>query len=1293
MNDRHLGNWAARLRGGLCGVVFLGSLPWAAEAIVKPAAVFSDHMVLQRDSPSKIWGTSAPQESVTVEFAGQKKNATADAGGNWCVCLDPLAASADPRVMAVSGTASGDAIKIQDVLVGEVWVIAGGLPVAQRLIHLLPNVDQAVTAAKAEPVEPRLRVFSAKPKVDREVQAGTDGSWLIAEARSMHELPADGYYVGRRLVAELGVPVGVVSIAMAWPGQPIETWMSREALAKNPAARPILDYYAGDVWKMRAVGTYEERVKAWMDYCQKLPLNPPPKPEPSEKPESLVGQEPSAVWNAMVAPLTRLAVRGVVWDHGEDDGGPRGGVGSLQRAVQYGQLLPGLIADWRQAFGNPELPFAVVQLRPFFNSKPHGISTWLAAEMRDAQREGAVAAKAAYVVSIDLPKDPHPREVCPRIADALLAKAYKKAGLAVDGPECVGAEIVGNKVILRFRNAEGGLLAKGGGPLSGFALASAERFRWVWADAVIKGDTVEVSAPAVEKPEGVRYAYQDLPERGANLCNAAGCPAAPFRTDIQPTCTGEALNPGVKRRGPARSDFVEDPRLPRILILGDSITSHYFYGVRDQLRSRANVLGEAGTEKGAWVDTARFYRADWASRGDDLKNFLAERGPFDIVHFNNGIHNFARAKPGDEVPYAEQLRKVVATIRASGAVCLFANSTGTIGDNKIPNSPNYLTNCKAFNAAAEKVMAELGVPVTDIFGATQPRIEELISQDLVHFKGEAGAIMAAAIVARLHETLDKLAAEKGAVCDVVVYGGTAAGVAAAVQACRMGCSVVLVEPTRRLGGLSSGGLGQTDIGNKAAIGGLARQFYRDVFTHYDDPAAWIWQQRKQYRDGGQTRTDSGEDAMWTFEPSVALNIFKTWIKTNNIEVVYGERLDRAAGVALTRSVPWRILSVKMESGRTFRGKVFIDATYEGDLMAAAKVSYTVGREANEQYGETLNGVQATLDVKHRHHRFVPRVDPYVEKGKQESGLLPFLDPAGPGTEGAGDRRVQAYCYRMCLTDKPENRIPFFKPEGYDPLWYELLLRNFEAGEAGMPWINSAMPNCKTDTNNRTGFSTDFIGQNYDYPEASYAEREKIAARHRLYQQGLMWTLANHPRVPEKIRTEVARWGMCRDEFAEGLGWQEQLYVREARRMVSDLVMTQHHCQGREHATDPVGLAAYGMDSHNVQRYVDKEGHAQNEGDVEVGGFDPYPIGYRAIVPKKSECSNLLVPVCVSASHIAYGSIRMEPVFMVLGQSAATAAFLAIQQNVAVQDVDGTKLRERLLADGQILSWEPKADGK
>ena len=528
-------------------------------------------------------------------------------------------------------------------------------------------------------------------------------------------------------------------------------------------------------------------------------------------------------------------------------------------------------------------------------------------------------------------------------------------------------------------------------------------------------------------------------------------------------------------------------------------------------------------------------------------------------------------------------------------------------------------------------------------------------------------------------------ADSPTVYDVVVYGGTSGGIAAAVQVRRMDGSVIVIDPDGRVGGLTTGGLGQTDIGNKAVIGGISREFYQRVRKHYDNPDSWVWQEKSQYRDGGQTRTAEGEDAMWTFEPSAALSIMNGFIEESDFPVVQG-RLKRSSkddpkpGPGTTME-DGRLVSIELEDGTTIRGKMFIDATYEGDLLAEAGVEYVVGREANSEFNETLNGVQTKNATK---HQFRESVDPYVEAGNPDSGLLPFIDPEGPGEEGAGDNRVQAYCFRMCLTDHPDNRIPFAKPDDYDEQNYELLLRNFEAGEDGFPWINSAMPNRKTDTNNRTGFSTDFIGQNYDFPDASYDERERIRERHRSYQQGLMWTLANHPRVPDKIRNEVARWGTCKDEFAREDGWQQQLYVREARRMRGKTVMTQAHCQGKEVADKSVGMAAYTMDSHNVQRHVSADGHARNEGDVQVGGFPPYPIDYGAIVPKQDQCENLLVPVCLSATHIAFGSIRMEPVFMVLGQSAATAAMHAIEEDVAVQNVDYPKLRKKLLEDGQVL---------
>ncbi|MEQ9407482.1 MAG: FAD-dependent oxidoreductase [Fuerstiella sp.] len=517
--------------------------------------------------------------------------------------------------------------------------------------------------------------------------------------------------------------------------------------------------------------------------------------------------------------------------------------------------------------------------------------------------------------------------------------------------------------------------------------------------------------------------------------------------------------------------------------------------------------------------------------------------------------------------------------------------------------------------------------------------------------------------------------------DVVIYGGTSAGIAAAVQVKRMGQSVVVIEPSGRIGGLTTGGLGQTDIGNKAAIGGVSREFYQRVRNHYQNESSWKWQRQDQYRSAGQSRTGTQEDTMWTFEPSAALIVMQSFVDEYRIPVVYRERLDRSErGVQKTGS---RITSIRMESGRTFSGKVFLDTTYEGDLLGAAGVACTVGREANAQYDETLSGVQTKRAV---HHQFVPGVDPYVVKGDPSSGLLPGIDPAGPGTEGHGDRRVQAYCFRMCLTDHPDNRIPFSKPDDYDESNYELLFRNFEAGAKNIPWANSAMPNRKTDVNNNKGFSTDFIGQNYDYPEAGYEERDRIIARHRNYQRGLMWTLAFHPRVPEFVRREISRWGTCRDEFERTDGWQQQLYIREARRMIGQYVMTQHNCQGRIVADKPVGLAAYTMDSHHVQRHVGEDGFVHNEGDVQVGGFSPYPIDYGSLVPKKQQCENLLVPVCLSATHMAFGSIRMEPVFMVLGQSAATAAVHAIRQQTAVQDISYDLLQEHLVRDRQVLEW-------
>jgi hypothetical protein len=474
--------------------------------------------------------------------------------------------------------------------------------------------------------------------------------------------------------------------------------------------------------------------------------------------------------------------------------------------------------------------------------------------------------------------------------------------------------------------------------------------------------------------------------------------------------------------------------------------------------------------------------------------------------------------------------------------------------------------------------------------------------------------------------------------------------------------------------MTTSGLGFTDTGNPRVIGGLAREFYRRIKRHYDRPEAWKYERADQF-----ARYHPSEDAIWTFEPHVAEQTCREMLDEAHVTVVLGQRLDRAHGVQRSGS---RITALRMETGETYRGRMFIDATYVGDLMAVAGVTYTVGRESNQQYGETLNGVQKAQNI--HAHQFRKPVDPYRVPGDPSSGLLPGVHGDDPGEDGAADHRVQAYCYRMCMSNVPENRVPFPKPAGYDELRYELLLRTFQAGDLRLPLKIDMMPNGKTDTNNNCAVSTDNIGMNYDYPEASYERREEIEQEHRDYQQGLMWTLANHPRVPESIRQQMAPWGLAKDEFVATNHWPHLIYIREGRRLVGEFVMTEHHCRGRDEVPDSVGMGSYNMDSHNTQRYVTPEGTASNEGDVQVSPGGPYLISYRALVPRRGEADNLLVPVCLSSSHIAYGSIRMEPVFMILGQSAATAAVLALDTQMSIQDVDYAQLRERLLADGQVL---------
>lgn len=515
------------------------------------------------------------------------------------------------------------------------------------------------------------------------------------------------------------------------------------------------------------------------------------------------------------------------------------------------------------------------------------------------------------------------------------------------------------------------------------------------------------------------------------------------------------------------------------------------------------------------------------------------------------------------------------------------------------------------------------------------------------------------------------------VYDLVIYGPTSAGVAAAVQAKRMGKSVLLIGPDTHLGGLSAGGLGWTDSGKKEVIGGISREFYQRVRSYYDQPETWRWQKPEEY---GRYR--KGEDAQWTFEPHIAERVFEDLVEEYDIPVKRDEWLNRAPGQGVSKENEV-LTAITMLSGLTVQGRMFLDATYEGDLMAAAGVEFTVGREGNSKYGETLNGVQIERADK---HQFTRPIDPYVIPGDPDSGLLPRIHGGDPGKQGEGDHRLQAYNYRVCLTRHPANRVPFPKPEGYDPGQYELLLRTLQAGSFHIAGKFDMLPNLKTDTNNHGSFSTDNIGMNYDYPEASYERRAEILKEHETYQKGYFYFIANDPRVPARQREWMAQWGLAKDEFTDNGHWPHQIYVREARRMVGDFVMTENHLRGREPSPRPIGMGSYNMDSHNVQRYVDQNGHARNEGDIQVSPGGPYPIDYGAILPKKEQASNLLVPVALSSSHIAYGSARMEPVFMILGQSAATAACLALDRELAVQELPYEILEKRLREDRQVLRW-------
>ncbi len=519
--------------------------------------------------------------------------------------------------------------------------------------------------------------------------------------------------------------------------------------------------------------------------------------------------------------------------------------------------------------------------------------------------------------------------------------------------------------------------------------------------------------------------------------------------------------------------------------------------------------------------------------------------------------------------------------------------------------------------------------------------------------------------------------------DIIIYGGTSAAIIAAVQVKRMGKSVIIVSPDKHLGGLSSGGLGYTDTGNKGVIGGLSREFYQRIYNHYEKSKNWIWQLREEYGNRGQGTPAIDGDArtMWIFEPHAAEQVFEDFVKEQDIPVYRDEWLDRnSKGIQKKNGA---IQSFKTLNGISYKGKMFIDATYEGDLMALAGVKNHIGREPNSRYNEKWNGLQA--GIFHQGHHFESKISPYKIAGNAKSGLLPEISPEPvAAVNGSGDRKIQAYCFRMCLSDHPDNRIPFPKPEGYDSSRYELYARVYESGWRKTFVKFDPIPNRKTDTNNHGPFSTDYLGKNYDYPEATYKRRREIIKDHELYQKGLMYFLQNDSRVPPDVQEKMKEWGLAKDEFIDNDHWPQQLYIRESRRMIGEFVMTEADALGKTTVPKPIGMGSYNIDSHNTQRYVTQEGYVQNEGDISVKPDKPYSIAYGSILPKEKECSNLLVPVCVSSSHIAYGSIRMEPVFMILGQSAATAAVLALEHKVTPQDLSYDVLKTVLMNDKQIL---------
>lgn len=501
--------------------------------------------------------------------------------------------------------------------------------------------------------------------------------------------------------------------------------------------------------------------------------------------------------------------------------------------------------------------------------------------------------------------------------------------------------------------------------------------------------------------------------------------------------------------------------------------------------------------------------------------------------------------------------------------------------------------------------------------------------------------------------------------DLVVYGGTASGVITAVSAAREGLHVALLEPGRHVGGMATGGLSRTDFGKKEVIGGYALEFYWRVGLKYD-------------------LGRFAQFAAWYYEPHVGEAVFLDMLREAHVDLLLGHRLREHQGVVRQGT---QVISITSDDGSVYRGRIFADCSYEGDLMAQAGITYTWGRESSQHYGESLAGVRERTPF----HQFLIPISAYDNNHQ----LLPEISPGPKGVAGSADKKVQSYNFRMILSDDASNQIPFPKPENYDPHRYELLARLLAAKtkQAGRSpvlqevTLIAPIPNHKADFNNQGPFSTDYIGKSWDYPNASYARRAEIWRDHVNYTKGFFYFLAHDPRVPKPLQEEVNRWGLAKDEFRDTDHWPNQLYIREARRMVGDFVMTQKDEQTDLTKPDPIGMGSYNSDSHNVQRYVTAGGTVENEGDMQVA-VKPYQIPYRVMLPKRKEATNLLVPVCLSASHVAYSSLRMEPQYMIAGQAAGVAAAIAIHARTPVQDIDTHALTDRLIAEGAVMEYRP-----